>query len=337
MLENATITFLGGKSVRMIYGSYGDRPITEASVIAAWNAKLQAAGMESQSLLSENTWIQVAFRPALLSLITTRVLNYNNAPGRTAAEKFDGLHLDIEPQGLPEWSGLTPAQKRSYLLLLRDTFVDVRAHFVAAGQPAFPVYADLPVWFDNLPVDGGSIGWLSAADRNQWFNDIAAPLTGITLMPFDRLTFTSINDGVMWERANVTGAVVRSGIEADIGAGLTWASVPDFNAMMETMESAYGPGGAVDIQSYRQWREAIAAQPIIFVAAALRKAQSTGIGEIVFPAEASWTHIVLYSTNLCAWQELKRYKSTTSGMVSHTVDLRQSRGFWQVVRFQETE
>ena len=336
-VENQTITFLSGKWVRRVYGSYGDRPVAEASVIAAWNAKLQAAGMESQSLLSENTWIHVAFRPALLSLITTRVLNFNSAPGRTAAQKFDALHLDIEPQGLPEWSGLTPAQKRSYLLLLRDTFVDVRAHLVAAGQPSFPVYADLPVWFDNLPVDGGSIGWLDAADRDQWFSDIAVPLTGITLMPFDRLTFTSINNGVMWERANVTGAVVRSGIEADIGPGLTWASVPDFNAMMETMEAAYGPGGAVDIQSYRKWREAIAAQPVIFVDAVLQKAQTiTGV-EIVFPGEANWTHIVLYSPNLCAWQEVKRYKSTTSGAISHPAELRATRGFWQVVRFREIE
>lgn len=337
LLENQTVTFLGSKGIRRLYGSYGDRPVTAPAVIAAWNAKLQAAGMESQSLLSENTWITVANRPALLSLITTRVLNFNNAPGRTAAEKFDGLHLDIEPQALPEWSGLTPAQKRSYLLLLRDTFADVRAHLVAAGQPAFPVYADLPVWFDNLPVDGGSVGWLNASDRDQWFNDVAVPLTGITLMPFDRLTFTSINNGVMWERANVSGAVVRTGLEADIGVGQTWASVPDFNAMMETMESAYGPGGAVDIQSYRQWREAIAAQPLIAVDAVFQRPQLAGGGLIVFPVEANWTHIVLFSNNLCAWQEVKRYKSTSSGPVSHPVDLREPRGFWQVVRFQEME
>ena len=336
-LENQTISFLSSKSVRRVYGSYGDRPVTQASVIAAWNVKLQASGMESQSLMSENTWIFTANRPTLLSHITARLLNFNNTPGRTAAEKFDALHLDIEPHALPAWSTLTSAQKRSYLLLLRDTYVDVRAHLVAAGQPNFPVYADLPVWFDNLPVDPGDIGWLSAADRDQWFADIAVPLTGITLMPFDRLTFSSINNGVTWERTNVSGAVVRCGIEADIGVGATWPSVPNFNAMMETMEAAYGPGGAVDIQSYRQWREAIALQPIIIVDAVLRKGSVAAATDLVFPAEANWTQIVLYSSDLCVWQELWRYRTSASGEVKHPVDLRAPRGFWQVVQFQELE
>ena len=333
-LENATVAFFGSHSIRRVYGSYGDRPITAPAVIATWNSKLHGAGLQSQSLLSENTWIQTAIRPALLTLITTRVLNFN--AGRPATEKFDGLHLDIEPQALPEWSGLTPAQKRAYLLLLRDTYADVRAHLVSAGQPTFPVYADLPVWFDNLPVDGGSIGWLNAADRDLWFASIAVSLTGITLMPFDRQTFTSINSGVMWERANVTGAVVRTGLEADIGVGLTWASLPNFNAMMETVEAAYGPTGAVDIQSYRQWREAIAAQPIIPVSA-LHLAHTALGADLVFPAEPLWTHVILYSPNLCNWQEIARYRGASSAQISHPVDMRATRGYWQVFRFQELE
>ena len=34
-LENQTISFLSSKSVRRVYGSYGDRPVTRASVIVA--------------------------------------------------------------------------------------------------------------------------------------------------------------------------------------------------------------------------------------------------------------------------------------------------------------
>jgi hypothetical protein len=302
-------------------------------VIAAWNAKLKAAGMQSQCLLSENTWIHPAIRPALLTLITQRVINFNNAVGRTNAEKFDGLHLDIEPQGLPEWGTLDAAQMRLYLLELRDTLAAVRSHFVAAGLPTFPVYADLPVWFDNYP--GGSIGWLSIADRDAWYAAVAASLTGLTLMPFERTTFSSINNGVAWERANVTGAVVRVGIEADIGPTKTWASVPDFDAMMETMEAAYGAGGAVDIQSYRQWREAIAAQPLIPVAITMRPAQLANGADLVYPAEAGWTHIVMYSVDLCAWQELSRIKVAAPGTNTQRVQFSGPRGFWKVLRFQE--
>ncbi len=335
--ENQTVGFFASKGVKRVYGSYGGRPVTEPAVIAAWNAKLHQAGIQSQALMSENTWIFDDVRPALLTHITDRVINFNNAPGRTAAQRFDGLHLDIEPQGLPEWSTLTPAQKRAYLLDLAETFAAVRAHFVSAGLPAFPVFADLPVWFDNLPADGGSVGWLNATDRDQWFLDIAESLTGISLMPFERLTFSSINSGVSWERANCPGAEVRVGIEADIGPGQTWPTMPDFNNMMETMETAYENSGAVDIQSYSLWREAIAAQPLVAVPAVMLPASPLPGGTIIFTAEPGWTHLLLYSSNLCSWQEVQRFRNPEAGPIAQPVPFVGPKGFWVVQKFQERE
>jgi hypothetical protein len=81
-------------------------------------------------------------------------------------------------------------------LLLRDTYAVIRTHLITQGVPTFPVYADLPVWFDRLPVDGGQIGWTNAADRNQWFTNIAASLTGYTLMAFDQSSFSAISNSV---------------------------------------------------------------------------------------------------------------------------------------------
>jgi hypothetical protein len=334
-LENETLAFLTSRGVKRVYGSYGNRPVNEMAVMAAWNAKLHAANMQSQLLLSENTWIFPVHRPSLLGLITTGVVNFNNAPGRLAAEKFDGLHLDIEPQGLPEWSGATPAQKREFLLLLRDTFAEIRSLFVNSGLPGFPVYADLPVWFDNLPADGGSVGWLNAADRNQWFSDISASLTGITMMAFERSTYNSINNGVSWERTNVSGATVRVALEALVGSGQTWSSMPNFNAMMQTLETAYGSNGAVDIQSYTQWREATAAQPIYDVRAYLERSPSVDAGKVTFSTEMGWTYLVHHSQDLCNWQEVARSKPTVPSSISHPVEFTQARGFWKVSRFQE--
>jgi len=332
-LENQTIAFFSSQSIKRVYGSYGSGPVTDAPMIAAWNTKLQSAGIQSQFLMSENTWIFPANRPDLLTKITERVLDYNGAAGRTVPEKFDALHLDIEPQGLPEWSSLSAIQKRDYLNLLRDTFAEVRQHFVNAGQPTFPVYADLPVWFDNYP--GGSIGWVSAVERNQWFSDVASSLTGITLMPFDRLTFSSIDNGVAWERTNITGATVRVGLEADVGPGLTWPGVPDFNNMMATLESNYGANGAVDIQSYTLWREAIAAQPIVPVAAALEPYQLLTGGEITFNTETNWTYLIHQTADLCGWWEIRRIKAMSAGQERIPVLFDQPRGFWRVSRFQE--
>jgi hypothetical protein len=335
VLENQTVAFLTSKSVKRVYGSYGTQPVTSPSVSAAWNAKLHAAGIQSQFLMSETTSIFPSNYPALLTKIDQRVLNFNSAPGRTGPEKFDALHLDIEPQALPNWSALTSSEKRDHLLLLRDTYAVIRAHLISQGLPTCPVYADLPVWFDRLPTDGGQIGWTSAVDRNQWFTNIAASLTGYTLMAFDQSSFTAITNSVAWELTNGIPTQVRVAIEADVGATNTWANLPAFNAMLETLETNYGPTRSVDIQSYVKWREAIAAGPVIPVAVAFALASPLIGGEIVFDAKPTSTYIVLHSFNLCNWQEVLRVKSQQSGPMGVPVRFDNAQGFWRIESFTE--
>jgi hypothetical protein len=195
--------------------------------------------------------------------------------------------------------------------------------------------ADLPVWFDNLITGGGSVGWLNSADRDTWFASIATQLTGISLMPFERLTFSSINNGVTWERANITGAVVRCGIEADIGTGKTWPNVPDFKAMIETLETAYTTSGAVDIQSYSKWREALAAQPLVAVSVDFKFLTQTTGGELIFPAEDGWTYVISYSSDLCSWAEVQRLKPPPVQTIHLPVTTSEPRGFWKVEKFQD--
>lgn len=334
-LENQTVTFLTSKSVKRVYGSYGTQPVTSPSVSATWNAKLHAAGILSQFLMSETTSIFPSNHPALLTKISLRVLDFNSAPGRTVPEKFDGLHLDIEPQALPNWSALTSSEKRDHLLLLGDTYMVIRQHLVTQGVPTFPVYADLPVWFDRLPGDGGQIGWTNAADRNQWFTNIAASLTGYTLMAFDQPSFNAISNSIAWDLTNGISTQVRVAIEADVGVTNTWTNMPAFNAMLETLETTYGPTHAVDIQSYVKWREAIAAGPMIPVAVAFSLVRPLIGGEIVFEAEPSATYLVLHSFNLCHWQEILRVKSQQSGPMAVPVRFDNSQGFWRIERFTE--
>lgn len=338
-LENQTVAFLQGKSVKRVYGSYGQKPVTDPPVIAAWNAKLQAAGIQSQFLMSENTWIFPSNHASFLSKISARVIDFNNAPGRTVPQKFDGIHLDIEPHALTGpggWSSLTATDKRDYLFLLRDTYALVRQHLTNEGAPTFPVYADLPVWFDKLPVDGGQIGWTDAAERNQWFADLAVSLTGITLMAFDQTSFSAISNSVSWERANTFGLDVRVGLEADIGATNTWTTLPDFNAMMQTVEVAFGFGDAVDIQSYSLWRQAVATLPLVSVVAALRISRPLA-GDLTFEVETNWTYLIQQSFDLCDWQEIQRINFQQAVLMKFPVLLTEPQGFWSITRFQTPE
>ncbi|MDF7825878.1 hypothetical protein P4B35_17750 [Pontiellaceae bacterium B12227] len=322
--ENQTLDFFNGRGIKKVYGSYQNRPVSEAAVIAAWNAKLDAEGIESQFLMSENTWIYPVNHASFLDKITERLINFN--AGRPAAEQFDGLHLDIEPQALTEFKDGTPTEKRDYLNLLRDTYAAVRTHFVTNGFPDFPVYADLPVWFDS----SSSIGWTGTAERDAWFDAISTNLTGVSLMPFDRGTFSNIDSGVSWERANITNATVRVGLESDIGSGGTWPTSLDFNAMMETLETNYGTDEATDIQAYAIWRQALFDEAFGSVGVDIHAIPGTKQAELEFNTQTNTTYAILHTLNLCNWQEIARFRAPHAFTTNFPVSTDAPFGYWKI-------
>ena len=322
--ETQTLDFFNGHGIKKVYGSYQNRPVSEPATIATWNAKLNAAGIESQFLMSENSWIFPSNHGGFLDKITDRVINFN--AGRPAAEQFDGLHLDIEPQALTDFKDGTPTLKRDYLNLLRNTYAAVRTHFVTNGLPDFPVYADLPVWFDS----SSSIGWTDTAERDAWYAAISTNLTGVSLMPFERDTFSNIDNGVNWERANITNATVRIGLETDIGAGATWPTSLDFNAMMETMETNYGTDEATDIQAYAIWRQKLTAEAFGSVGVAIHAIPGTKQAGLQFDTETNTTYAILHTINLCNWQEIARFRSAETISTNITVSTSAPVGFWKV-------
>ncbi len=329
--EISTVNFMTCHHIKRVYGSYKNRTITEPSVIAAWNTRLHNAGISSQFLLAEPTWVEVANRPNLLTKITNRIINFNNAPGRLASEKFDAVHLDIEPQQLAAWDSGDASVKRNYLTLLLDTYTEVRAHLDAAGLSDVGIYADLPVWFDKLPADGGSVGWADAADRDAWYAAIGVPLSGISMMAFSRDSFSSINGAVSYERAAVPGATVRTAIQAKVGSTQTWTDMGLFIDMQNTLEVNYGSEEAVDIENYRLWREELDSSPVSRISAALDKVGSDF--ELSFTTTAGGTYVIQESTDLIHWKELTRVNHT-DGSALETMTPVGNRTFWRVYRFE---
>lgn len=246
--EADTLAGMADFELRRVYGSF-DWSGDGAADIAAWNGQIHDVGQTSFLLLSENTWVDSVYWPNLQSHLQGRIVDFHAshpAPGL----QFDGVHFDIEPQGLDDWDDLwDAADKRQALDDLAATYAMARAWLDAAGESDVPLYADLPVWFDNLPADGGSIGWADAADRDAWFTSLADSLDGVTLMDFERDELAEIIGAADWEVANAP-LEVRIGLEADVGCDNLWTSVGALMSMADQVEGVYGPLIGVDVQSW---------------------------------------------------------------------------------------
>lgn len=105
-------------------------------------ATLREAGLSVQALAGEPTWALAGHRDALVQFVRS-VRRYQNtaAPGL----RLDGIHLDVEPWGLPAWGEHHEALVDSYLAALD-------AATQAAGTT--PVSVDVPFWFDETIANG---------------------------------------------------------------------------------------------------------------------------------------------------------------------------------------
>jgi len=249
--EAEVIHFLQEWNIGQVYCGFNARLRGKVPLLRAWNTKLHAAGRSSQLLLDENTWIYPQHRAKLLALHIQHDLIDFNATAANPRQRYDALHLDIEPQGLPEWKTLSPAGRKELLFMLRDTFQQVRLYLNQHGAADISVYADLPVWYDQVPEP---VGWSSIAERDDWFADLGKSLAGISLMAYEQKTPGSMENKVGWEVQNFKGEV-RIGLKASIGAGKTWNSLGDFVAMIQTQEAAK-PLRKVDIFDLIQFHAA---------------------------------------------------------------------------------
>lgn len=248
--ESRTLAEMDRWSITRVYGSYSWSQPTLDAMASAWHQRLHASGRTVELLLSENTWIDPAHYASLDALLQRRLADFHAAT--PADGHFDGVHLDVEPHGLPDWSTVTDAERRDRLLALRDLYAHVRGWMDAHGAAVLSLHGDLPAWYDNLPpaLGGtGTIGWTSLAERQTWFDDVCASVDGVTLMTYERPTASSITSGAAWERANAP-CEVRASVDAWVGAGGTW---PDLDGMMTAaagVEDGYGGGEGLDLHHW---------------------------------------------------------------------------------------
>ena len=340
--EDEAIAFMNGKDINEIYGSYGTRPETVPTEIWPWNEKLDAAGIESQLLIS-------GFDPAdtasltdpdhlgLVTKVTERLIDFNDTAPSAAAE-FDALHLDLEPQALSDWSSGTSADKRVFLDHLLDAYVDIRAALDAGGYAGLPIYADIPFTWDKIP---GSIAWASEADRDGWFASLATVLDGLSIMTFSKGNLCDLATATVYERTGpfiAGGGTVHVAIQPKVGPGEIWPTYPVFQMVKEGLECAYGE---VHLENYAFWRHAYADfGPSIGSLPGLESfpelvADSSSGGVIILTGVPGYLYTVRHSTHPGrGWKDIAQL--TTQGQqrkesLNLPVDYgSQTRGFWTI-------
>lgn len=321
--EDETISFFTSHAVKRVYGSYQNRPVSEPTVIADWNLKLNDAGVQSQLLLSGYEVNDPVWVADLLDKVQDRFIDFNDSYAATPGKQFDALHLDLEPQGLSDWD-ISSATRRALLDDLADTYTSIRTLLDDNGYASIPIYADIPFFWDKLPADGGSVAWADAADRDSWFAAIGASLTGVSVMTFSKDNVPALEDATLYERTGSFPGFARIAIQPKGWPGEMWPSILHFYAVLNGLELTHAPDYATDIENYAFWRYSIATTgPVIGSAVEIDIELSddpgvTPIGDldvgpvIIFPGEAGYTYSIKSTPSI----EPDDWRSETS----HEVD-----------------
>jgi hypothetical protein len=216
-------------NVRRLYGGYAKMPGYRLPEIACWNRRLMHEGIASIYLTGDAQWIYPQNRAAMLREITSYYVSFNKSVDDSS--KLQGLHVDIEPHQLDEWASASPQRKRQLLMLLKDTYRDIKHLLLANNISQNELTADIPVWFDSV----AAIGWTSEADRNAWFTDAGQYVSGFTLMAYEVKSIETIVNRTSWERTNFPGKIE---VGLNIGdLGTTWASKAEFLKTLATIHA----------------------------------------------------------------------------------------------------
>lgn len=113
--------------------------------------RLHAAGLRVEALLGSfplKTWEYVLpARDEPARAMLRQVLDYNAEAA--AQERFDGIHLDIEPYALEEWNAATRAAISGMFLVRSRQWVTMARE---SGQ-RLRIGAAIPFWYDGFEVE----------------------------------------------------------------------------------------------------------------------------------------------------------------------------------------
>ncbi len=250
-----------GLRIGRVYTAVRDLATESPGRVAAWNARLDAAGIDSHLLLSDTGLLCSA--EGLGREVDRSLLEFNASRSRSE-ERFDGLALDLEPHalgrgsGCKAWRGGTLDDQRELLGELAERAAETRGRMDAAGAKELPLSAALAFWYDDTGGEG--FRWGAEAGRDEFFERLGRSLASVTLMTYCTSKVEDVDERSAWERRNFAGEVrvalaayhVRGG-----GAECeTWATERDVEGFARQLERRLGVG--VDFENLSRFVGAFA-------------------------------------------------------------------------------
>ncbi len=342
--ENEALNFISNRQIRHLYGEYTNRPVSEPSVIAAWNTKLHNVCIDSQSVFRGKETYLPTFKTDLLIQIQSSFIDFMDAMGVDEASKFKALRLQITPQKDFSWVAWTPAFRRAQLDEILDILADARNLLDSSGYFHIPLYTGIAADWDVLPTDGGMIDWVNAADRNAWFQNLHTIVDGVSLLSFEQTAVADIENITNWERVTVLPTKARIGMKSDIGVSGIWPTLTAYETEMELVENSAGPAESVDLNSYARWRLAVEKDsPITHTGTGLSAAFDFAKPThpvIVINVKPNHLYIVRFSQDLDNpkhGREVARLRTTTgkTERMIVPIETQGDRGFWMIERIKD--
>lgn len=204
-------------------------------------------GIRVECLLAENSWALPEGRAGFEQMLQALLRFQQGAP---RGARYDAIHLDIEPHSLPEWGQGPQAQAelaRGYLAVLD-----------ASRVTGLPVHADLPSWYERIPVDSSNL-----------LRAVLERVDGIVVMNYrsEMLRFREEAQAELTEASRMgksvrLGASVES-ILPDSQAFRSWQSMSGmFDALSSELRSFEGFRGFA-VQSYVELRKLLSQVPAL--------------------------------------------------------------------------
>jgi hypothetical protein len=151
--KDKTLDFLGRNGVNLLYLQIDEE--IPAGVYSTFISEATSRGIVVHALGGDPNWVLPEQKGKLYQFIDW-VNTYNNSV--KPVERFNGIHLDVEPYVLPQWRSDPDKTMGLWMDLVSGFVQQVKA------DTHLTTGADLPVWLDKVSLNDGYGGKTTLSD-----------------------------------------------------------------------------------------------------------------------------------------------------------------------------